>query len=315
MNLQKTQQEKWRRTPENALQQRAFEHCEEEVPEEADLFELGQSNREIVVVLYLTCEDCGKKGHYVMENRGQGVIKEKEWEELKKYGECLRKGGEGGMPTGKKAQQSSAWARDLKGIAREGGTQREVQRTFKMLKEVWLDIGIERTNTHKGITIKVLLDSGTTGMFIDRKIAAKHGFRLQKLERPVRVKNVDGMYNSGEAIMYEVEVNVYYKSHVERMRMDVCNLGTEVILGMPWLAAHNPEINWKMGEIKMTRCLPLCGEVKIKKKKKKGRRVITLEEEKIIRWIIDDKENWEKEEEIEEDHRKIEEIVPEKFLK
>jgi len=184
-----------------------------------------------------------------------------------------------------------------------------------MLKEVWLDIGIERTNTHKGITIKVLLDSGTTGMFIDRKIAAKHGFRLQKLERPVRVKNVDGMYNSGEAIMYEVEVNVYYKSHVERMRMDVCNLGTEVILGMPWLAAHNPEINWKMGEIKMTRCLPLCGEVKKKKKKKKGRRVITLEEEKIIRWIIDDKENWEKEEEIEEDHRKIEEIVPEKFLK
>jgi len=28
--------------------------------------------------------------------------------------------------------------------------------------------------------------------------------------------------------------------------MDVCNLGkTEVILGMPWLQAHNPEINWK----------------------------------------------------------------------
>ena len=26
------------------------------------------------------------------------------------------------------------------------------------------------------------------------------------------------------------------------MRFDVCNLGrTEVILGMPWLAAHNPD--------------------------------------------------------------------------
>jgi len=45
--------------------------------------------------------------------------------------------------------------------------------------------------------IKVLLDSSTMGMFIDRKIAAKYGFRLQKLERPVRVKNVDGTYNSG----------------------------------------------------------------------------------------------------------------------
>jgi len=81
-------------------------------------------------------------------------------------------------------------------------------------------------------------------MFMDRKTAAKHGFRLQKLERPVRVKNVGGTYNSGEAITHEVEVNVYYKSHVERIRMDICNLGrTEVILGMLWLAAHNPEIN------------------------------------------------------------------------
>jgi len=102
-----------------------------------------------------------------------------------------------------------------------------------MLKEVWLDIGIERTDTYEGVIIKALLDSGTTGMFIDRKTAAKHGFRLQKLERPVRVKNVDGTYNSRGAITYEVEVNVYYKSHVKRIRMDVCNLGrTEVILGM-----------------------------------------------------------------------------------
>jgi len=113
-----------------------------------------------------------------------------------------------------------------------------------MLKEVWLDIGIKRTDTHKGITIKALLDSGATGMFMDRKMAAKHGFRLQKLERPVRVKNINGTYNSGGAITHEVEVNVYYKSHVERMRINVCDLGrTEVILGMLWLVAYNPEIN------------------------------------------------------------------------
>jgi len=149
---------------------------------------------------------------------------------------------------------------------------------------VWLDIEIERMDTHEGVTIKVLLNSGATGMFIDRKIAAKHGFKLQKLERPVRVKNVDGMYNSRGAITHEVEVNMYYKSHVKRMRMDVYNLGrTEVILGMPWLAAHNPEINWETGEVKMTRCPLLCDGVKIKEKKKKERRVVTLEEEKIVR--------------------------------
>jgi len=31
--------------------------------------------------------------------------------------------------------------------------------------------------------------------------------------------------------------------------------------------------------------------------------------------VIDNKEDWGKEEEIEEDHRKIKEMVPEKFLK
>ena len=127
-------------------------------------------------------------------------------------------------PTKEKAQQSSAWARDLKGTAKEESSQREVHRTFKMLKEMWLGIRIKRTNTHKGITIKALLDSGAIGMFMNRKTMAKHRFRLQRLERPVRVKNVNRIYNSGEAITYQIKVNMYYKSHVKRIRIDVCNL-------------------------------------------------------------------------------------------
>jgi len=41
----------------------------------------------------------------------------------------------------------------------------------------------------------------------------------------------------------------------------------------------------------------------------------TEEEEKVIRWAIDDKEDWGRAEEIEQDHRKIKEMVPKKFLK
>ena len=33
-----------------------------------------------------------------------------------------------------------------------------------------------------------------------------------------------------------------------------------MILGMPWLAHHNPEIDWRTGEVKMTRCLEECGK-------------------------------------------------------
>ena len=79
---------------------------------------------------------------------------------------------------------------------------------------------------------------------MDKRMTARHGFKLQKLERPIAVRNVDGTNNSRRAIIYQVEANVYYKGHVERIRMDVCDLGkTEIILGMPWLAVYNPKIN------------------------------------------------------------------------
>ena len=58
------------------------------------------------------------------------------------------------------------------------------------------------------------------------------------------VRNVDGINNSRGVITYQVEVNVYYKNYVERMRMNVYNLKrTDIILGMLWLQVHNPETN------------------------------------------------------------------------
>ena len=55
---------------------------------------------------------------------------------------------------------------------------------------------------------------------------------------------MDGTGNSGGSITHEVEVNLYFKGHMKRVRIDVYNLGkTEVILGMPWLQAHNLEID------------------------------------------------------------------------
>ena len=54
---------------------------------------------------------------------------------------------------------------------------------------------------------------------------------------------------------------MYYKGHRERIKFDVCNWGRmEVILEMPWLVAHNPEIDWEKGEVKLTRCPPWCGK-------------------------------------------------------
>ena len=79
------------------------------------------------------------------------------------------------------------------------------------------------------------------------------------------------------------------------------------------MVVHNLEINWETEKVKITRCLPLCSGKD--QKKERAKRIVTLEKEKIVRWAIDDKENWGRKEEIEEDHRKIKEIVPKIFLK
>ena len=92
---------------------------------------------------------------------------------------------------------------------------REVRRTFKPLREVWINVGIEKIDTHEGSTVKALLDSGATGLFMSKSLAQKGGYKLIKLDRPLQVKNVDGTGNSGGAIIHEVEVNMFYKGHVE----------------------------------------------------------------------------------------------------
>ena len=86
-------------------------------------------------------------------------------------------------PREAKAQQSGAWSGELesaaregessvpterKSTAREGGSRKKVRRTFKMLREVWLNIRVEKIDTHEGMMIKALLDSGATRMFMDR---------------------------------------------------------------------------------------------------------------------------------------------------
>ena len=65
-----------------------------------------------------------------------------------------------------------------------------------------MNIGVEKVDTHKGVIVKVLLDSGTTGMFMDLKMAVRHGFKLQKLERLIVVRNVNGTNNSTGAITH-----------------------------------------------------------------------------------------------------------------
>jgi len=44
---------------------------------------------------------------------------------------------------------------------------------FRPLREVWMNVGIERIDMHKGRMVKALLDSGATRMFMSKSLAEK----------------------------------------------------------------------------------------------------------------------------------------------
>ena len=133
------------------------------------------------------------------------------------------------------------------------------------------------------------------------------------------VRNIDSTNSSGGAIIHQVEVNVYYKSHVERMRIDVCDLGrTDIILGIPWLQVYNLKINWETEEVKMTRCPPICrrniaAKQKTEKRRKVEGRIRAVGKSDRDEWKLLIEEKFDNE--VEVDREKVRKMVPQRFHK
>jgi len=104
-----------------------------------------------------------------------------------------------------------------------------------MLIGVTVKISLERINIQEGIIVEALLDSGATVLVISSEFARKQIFKLKKLDRPMYVRNVDSSLNKEGPIKHIVEVNIYYQEHWER-------------------------IDWRTGEVKITRCPEECGK-------------------------------------------------------
>jgi len=50
-----------------------------------------------------------------------------------------------------------------------------------------MKIELEKLKNHKGIVVKVLLDSGVTGLFMDTKSTKEKGFKPKRLTNPLLV--------------------------------------------------------------------------------------------------------------------------------
>ena len=88
-----------------------------------------------------------------------------------------------------------------------------------------------------------LIDCGAEGLFINKSIA--HKWRRCILKSPIKVRNVDGMYNENGAITERCLIPFRIKDKIMTEWFYVMTLGDQnLILGLPWLEKHNPIIDW-----------------------------------------------------------------------
>jgi len=131
-----------------------------------------------------------------------------------------------------------------------------------------LPVQIETLDTGERRAVSALLDSGATGLFLDRDYVARQRLNVRQISAPIIVYNIDGTRNDAGNITGAVDVVLRYKDHTERAVFGVTGLGkVDMIIGFPWLRDHNPEIDWANGEVKMTRCKSGCGTCKAEYKR------------------------------------------------
>ena len=122
-------------------------------------------------------------------------------------------------------------------------------------------LDLQRLDTREGVKVDGLLDCDASGKFMDKEFAIGNNLPIKRLPRDIPVYNVDGTKNINGSITKCMWLPMQYKNHHEKIRFYLTNTGkSSVILGHTWLKKHNPKIDWRTGEVKMTCCPSSCGQ-------------------------------------------------------
>ena len=105
--------------------------------------------------------------------------------------------------------------------------------------------------------MKALVDSRYTHTGIDKQLVKDKRIQTKSIDFSFKVFNADGTKNGEVTKMAPLEIEI--NRHKETLEVVVMDLdGIDMFLGHDWLVKHNPEVNWRNGTIKFTRCPGNC---------------------------------------------------------
>jgi len=102
-----------------------------------------------------------------------------------------------------------------------------------------------------------LVDSGCTHTGINEQLVKDKRIQTKPINFSFEVFNANGIKNGEVTKVAPLEIKI--NRHKETLEAAVMDLdGIDMFLGHDWLVKHNPEVNWKNGIIKFTRCPGNC---------------------------------------------------------
>ena len=112
-----------------------------------------------------------------------------------------------------------------------------------------------------------MIDSGATNSFLNSAFLKTTAIPTVLKDIPLDIQVIDGRpISSGAITHHSVPITMAISGHEEKISLDITSLGDyPVILGLPWLSQHNPQVNWTRQSIVFSspHCLAQCiGSVK-----------------------------------------------------
>lgn len=100
-------------------------------------------------------------------------------------------------------------------------------------------------------TQAALIDSGAEANIMDGGLAQKLGLKLHRLPSPVPARALGGHLLGSVSHITEPVGMVLSSNHQERVQFHLLLSPSQpLILGHPWLRHHNPNIDWRTGEVR-----------------------------------------------------------------
>ena len=110
---------------------------------------------------------------------------------------------------------------------------------------------IKLSGTLNGKSATILIDSGSSGNFVSKQFVSKHKLESRRLDSSSQhnVRLANGIVETtNQCIIGQLMID----DHHEQVELTVITLkGYDIVLGMPWLEIHNPEVNWSTGTIRI----------------------------------------------------------------